>query len=254
MLRNNTNKFLYGFHAVQALVEKTPEQVREIYFQNDKQDQRIRQLLQLATQKKIKLQTKSRHELDALVSEQHQGVIAVCVDNTPELITNLEELLDSLNEPAFLLILDGVQDPHNLGACLRSANAAGVHAVIAPKDRAVGITPVVRKVASGAAEHTPFITVTNLARTMEMLKERGIWLYGAAEEATESLYEIDLTGAAALVLGAEGDGLRRLTRETCDKLLRIPTVGTISSLNVSVATGICLFEALRQRQRMSKLK
>lgn len=244
----SNNKLTYGFHAVQALLEKTPEQVREIYFQQGKQDQRVQQLLKIAERYKINLHAKSRHELDALIPEQHQGIIAVCMNETPELINNLDDLLDQLNEPPFLLILDGVQDPHNLGACLRSANAAGVHAVIAPKDRAVGITPVVRKVASGAAEHTPFITVTNLARTMEMLKERGIWLYGAAEEATESLYEIDLTGAAALVLGAEGDGLRRLTRETCDKLLSIPTVGNISSLNVSVATGVCLFEALRQRK------
>jgi 23S rRNA (guanosine2251-2'-O)-methyltransferase len=247
-----SNKLSYGFHAVQALLEKNPEQVQEIYFQQGKQDQRMQHVLKMAGRYNINLKAKSRHELDALISEQHQGIIAICKNEIPELINNLDELLDQLKEPPFLLILDGVQDPHNLGACLRSANAAGVHAVIAPKDRAVGITPVVRKVASGAAEHTPFIAVTNLARTMEMLKERGIWLYGAAEEATESLYQLDLTGPIALVLGAEGDGLRRLTRETCDKLLSIPTVGTISSLNVSVATGICLFEALRQRK--SKLK
>jgi 23S rRNA (guanosine2251-2'-O)-methyltransferase len=149
--------------------------------------------------------------------------------------------------PPFLLILDGVQDPHNLGACFRSADAAGVHAIIAPKDKAVGITPVVSKVACGAAETVPFIQVTNLARTMEMLKEQGVWLYGAAGEAEQTVYQTKLTGAIGIVMGAEGDGMRRLTRETCDVLLKIPMHGTVSSLNVSVATGIFLFEVVRQR-------
>jgi 23S rRNA (guanosine2251-2'-O)-methyltransferase len=156
-------------------------------------------------------------------------------------------MLDALTVPAFLLVLDGVQDPHNLGACLRSADAAGVHAVIAPKDKSVGLTPTVVKVASGAAESVPFIQVTNLARTLRSLKDRNIWIYGAAAEADQTLYQAKLTGSIALVLGAEGSGLRRLTREHCDGLLTIPMRGSVSSLNVSVATGIFLFEALRQR-------
>lgn len=165
---------------------------------------------------------------------------------------DLFDILDSLKEPPFLLILDGVQDPHNLGACLRSADAAGVHAVIAPKDRAVSLTDTVRKIACGAAEHVPFVTVTNLARTLKELKEAGLWLVGTADGAEQSLYDIDLTGPLALVMGAEGKGLRRLTREHCDFLVHIPMAGSVECLNVSVATGVCLFEAVRQRRRTSQ--
>jgi 23S rRNA (guanosine2251-2'-O)-methyltransferase len=159
----------------------------------------------------------------------------------------LYHLLDHLDEAPFLLVLDGVTDPHNLGACLRSADAAGVHAVIAPKDNAAGLNPTVRKVACGAAESVPFIPVTNLARTLTQLQERGLWLRGAAGEAKATVYQSDLTGPLVLVMGAEGSGLRRLTRETCDELIKIPMAGSVSSLNVSVATGVCLFEAVRQR-------
>lgn len=241
-------QFVYGFHAVQALLQQGPQQVQRIYIQSGKQDQRLQNLLRQVEQHHIAIDVLSRHELDQMVnSPQHQGVIAVCAEQGPVLETNLENLLANLTVPPFLLILDGVQDPHNLGACLRTANAAGVHAIIAPKDRATGITPVVRKVASGAAETTPFIQVTNLARTMSMLKESGVWLYGASEDATDDVFVTDLRGPIALVLGAEGGGLRRLTREHCDKLVKIPMVGVISSLNVSVAAGVCLFEALRQR-------
>jgi len=161
--------------------------------------------------------------------------------------SDLSEILRSLAEPPFLLLLDNVQDPHNLGACLRSADAAGVHAVIVPKDRSVSLTPVVRTVACGAAEKIPFVQVTNLARTMDQLREAGVWLVGTAGEATQNLYEIDLTGPLGIVMGAEGSGLRRLTRERCDFLARIPMLGSVESLNVSVATGVCLFEAVRQR-------
>jgi 23S rRNA (guanosine2251-2'-O)-methyltransferase len=242
-----SSQISYGFHSVQTLLQQSPQQIQQLYVQEGKPDQRLQPLIKLAEQHHISIQRISREQLDALVEGGlHQGIVASCTEQK-SLVTDIESLLEQLSEPAFLLILDGVQDPHNLGACLRSANAAGVHAVIAPKDRAVGITPVVRKVASGAAEITPFIQVTNLVRTMEILKDKGIWLYGAAEDATENLYEIDLTGPIAIVLGAEGTGLRRLTREHCDKLMRIPTQGNISSLNVSVATGVCLFEALRQR-------
>lgn len=164
----------------------------------------------------------------------------------------LFDLLDDLDRPPFLLILDQVQDPHNLGACLRSANAAGVDAVIAPRDRSVGLTDAVRSVACGAAEHTPYVQVTNLARLLDQLKERGIWLVGTADRATQTLYEIDLTGNLALVMGSEGSGIRRLTSEKCDFLARLPMAGKVESLNVSVATGVCLFEAVRQRTIISK--
>ena len=160
---------------------------------------------------------------------------------------HVDDVLDALSEPALLLILDGVTDPHNLGACLRVADAMGVHAVIAPKDRAVGINATVSKVASGAAETVPYITVTNLARTMRDLKERGIWLIGTSDDADKGLYEADFTGPTALVMGSEGEGMRRLTRETCDLLVSVPMLGSVESLNVSVASGVCLYEARRQR-------
>jgi 23S rRNA (guanosine2251-2'-O)-methyltransferase len=247
-MKENQN-YVYGIHSVETLLRQTPENIRIIYIQMGTEG-RLRQLIKLSQLEQISIQYVSRNKLDVMSSQaNHQGVIAERIKQRA--ITSLEELLNNLHEPAFLLILDGVQDPHNLGACLRSANAAGVHAVIAPKDRAVGLTPVVRKVASGAAEITPFIQVTNLAQTFEKLKEKNIWLYGTAEEATENLFATDLTGSIALVLGAEGEGLRRLTKERCDKLICIPTVGEISSLNVSVAAGVCLFEAFRQRHRVS---
>lgn len=246
-------KMVYGFHAVESLLQQAPEKLQTIYLQKGRDDHRGQQLINLAEKRGIKCELCDRQQLDALTDmARHQGVVGIYNEKNANVVPDLFDILDQLQQPAFLLILDGVQDPHNLGACLRSANAAGVHAVIAPKDRAVGITPVVQKVASGAAEITPFIQVTNLARTMKELKERGIWLYGAAEEASENIYHTDLTGGVALVLGAEGEGLRRLTRESCDKLIHIPTVGKISSLNVSVATGICLFEALRQRNFKEK--
>ncbi len=240
---------VYGFHAVQAVLQRVPEQVCELYYQEEKSNQRLEHLLRLASDHKIPVQARNKQQLDQLVIEgNHQGIIAICNINKPAQITDLAELLEMLGDkPAFFLVLDGVTDPHNLGACLRSANAAGVDAVIVPKDRAVGLTPVVRKVASGAAESTPFIQVTNLARTLKLLQEKGVWVYGASEDGSKDLYGIDFTGSVALVLGAEGSGLRRLTREHCDELMRIPTCGEISSLNVSVATGICLFEVVRQR-------
>ena len=177
----------------------------------------------------------------------HQGVLAWVRSPKPRLEKDLPDLLQGLDRPPFLLILDGVQDPHNLGACLRTADAAGVHAVIAPKDNAAGLTPTVCKVASGAAETVAYVQVTNLARAMDRLKEQGIWLTGTAGEATTDVYQADLKGPLGLVMGAEGSGLRRLTRERCDHLVRLPMLGRVESLNVSVATGICLYEALRQR-------
>jgi 23S rRNA (guanosine2251-2'-O)-methyltransferase len=239
---------IYGLHTVTVILKNTPEKVLNIYVQKDRHDRKIQHILKLAEQHALKPQLISRKKLDQLLPEcRHQGVIAIVKNSMKYHEANLEDLLDNLTEPPFLLILDGVQDPHNLGACLRSANAAGVHAVIAPKDNAVGITPIVCKVACGAAEMMPFIPVTNLARTMRMLKDNGVWLYGAEAESEVSIYERNLTGPIGIVLGAEGKGLRRLTREHCDELMSIPMHGTVASLNVSVATGICLFEAIRQR-------
>jgi 23S rRNA (guanosine2251-2'-O)-methyltransferase len=241
-------QYIYGLHAVEAILRNTPQKVRQLFFQQGRYDQRMRKILQLAHENDIKPEVISRRKLDELLPEcQHQGVAAIIIGSVIYQETNLVDMLDSIEKAPFLLILDGVQDPHNLGACLRSANAAGIDAVIAPKDNAVGLTPVVRKVACGAAEITPYIQVTNLVRSMRMLKDRGIWLYGALADAKTKIYDVNLTGPVGLVLGGEEKGLRRLTREHCDGLMSIPLFGTVSSLNVSVAVGICLFEAIRQR-------
>ncbi len=238
---------IFGLHAVESLLKTHPERVSRLCVLKERGDQKIQTLIQTAKSHSIKIELLSRHDLDRLVKdENHQGVVAFCQPVKHFTEDDLDSILDSVDKP-LLLILDGVQDPHNLGACLRSADAAGVHAVIAPRDKAVGITSVVSKVASGAAESIPFIQVTNLARTLEYLKERGIWLYGAAGEAENSLYETKFSGSLAIVMGAEGSGLRRLTRDTCDFLIKIPMHGSVSSLNVSVATGVILFEVVRQR-------
>ncbi len=241
----------YGLHAVSALLQRSPQQVLRLVVQSGRQDGRMQKLLAQARRDGIAVDEQPRAELDRLCSGNHQGVIAeLSGSDAGEGSDWREEDLPGLVEAAaepLLLVLDGVTDPHNLGACLRSADAAGATAVIAPKDKAAGLTPVVRKVACGAAEHVPFIQVTNLARTLQQLQESGVWVVGAAGEATESLYERDLTGPLALVLGAEGGGMRRLTKERCDFLVSLPMAGSVSSLNVSVATGVCLFEAVRQR-------
>ena len=245
--------YIYGLHAVSVLLQHTPQQVKQLFIQPTTSNPRVQKITQLAKQLQLRIQTTTPDALDKLAENGvHQGVIAELMPNTALTESDLMPLLDALTVPPFLLILDGVQDPHNLGACLRSANAAGVHAVIIPKDRAVHLTPVVYKIASGAANITPCIPVTNLARTMTQLKDRGIWIYGASDEVSQSIFEADLKGAIAWVLGAEGHGLRRLTRETCDVLFAIPMQGVVSSLNVSVATGICLFEAVRQRMTIPK--
>ena len=237
--------FVYGVHAVYAALAQG--RVRALWLDAARQDSRFHALRTAAAN--IPFQDTHRKALDAMVpGVRHQGVVARCAGHEPLAEEDLPALLHLLQTPPFLLVLDGVQDPHNLGACLRSADAAGVHAVIAPRDRAAGITPVVRKVASGAAEVVPFIQVTNLARTLRALKEIGVWVVGTTGDATQSLYEVDLTGPLALMMGTEGRGLRRLSAESCDSLVRIPMLGTVESLNVSVATGVCLFEALRQRQ------
>ena len=244
----SSGRIIFGFHAVLSRMRQNSSGIQEISIDKDRVDARMRDLLSLAKEKNLRVLQLERARLDGLAAHgRHQGVVARVVD-TPMPYLDIHDVLESLTEPPFLLILDGVEDPHNLGACLRVADAMGVHAVIAPKDRAVGLNATVRKVACGAAESVPFIAVTNLARTMRDLKEAGVWLVGAAMEAESDLFSAKISGAVALVLGAEGKGLRRLTLETCDALIRIPMLGSVESLNVSVASGICLYEARRQRQ------
>ena len=239
---------VFGLHAVGSLLERDATRVSVLLALESRSDTRMAKVLQLAEKAHVPVRRVSRRELDELVSGvSHQGVVAEtgAVAGLGE--KELPGFLDALGGAAFLLILDGVQDPHNLGACLRSANAAGVDAVIIPRDRSAPLNATARKVACGAAESLPVVRVTNLARTLRALREAGVWVYGATGEAESTLYETDLSGPVALVLGGEGRGLRRLTREHCDGLLSIPMAGSISSLNVSVATGIVLFEARRQR-------
>ncbi len=249
-------QYIYGIHAVDSLLRNNPRSVQRLWVQQGREDKRIRSVLELAQNQGVPVARERKKDLDELVSGRHQGVVAETLDapirgqlaqsNVWE-EADLLQFMENLTEPCLLLILDGVTDPHNLGACLRSADAAGVHAVVAPKDKSADLTPTVRKVACGAAEIVPFVRVTNLARAMDALKERGVWLFGAAGEAEKSIYNSDLSGPSAIVMGAEGAGLRRLTREHCDQLVSLPMAGSVSSLNVSVATGICLFEAVRQR-------
>jgi 23S rRNA (guanosine2251-2'-O)-methyltransferase len=240
---------VFGLHAVRTLLSQHPERVSQVMVQKGRDDGRIAAIAQLAEQAKVRVVVRDGQELDRLAGgERHQGVCAQVRSMGVLGEGALDELLDKLAAPPLLLVLDGVQDPHNLGACLRTADAAGVAAVIVPRDRAAGLSPTVRKVASGAAETVPLIQVVNLARTLRWLKERSIWIIGTDDEAPKSLFDTSLTGPMALVLGAEGQGLRRLTRENCDALVSIPMRGVVESLNVSVATGVVLYEALRQRQ------
>lgn len=245
-------RLVFGFHAVMARMRQRASSVREVYVAEGRQDPRMRAVLDLVAERDLRLVTLPMDRLDRMLPDaRHQGV--ACSVDAAAARWDLDEILDGLGtEPPLLLFLDGVQDPHNLGACLRSADALGVHAVVAPKDRAVGLTPVVEKVASGAAETVPYVMVTNLARTVQSVQERGVFVIGLAGEADGPLAGADLTGPTALALGAEGTGLRRLTRERCDALVKIPMVGAVESLNVSVATGICLYEVRRQRDPVGK--
>ncbi len=240
---------VFGLHAVRTLLAQRPERASLLLLQKGREDARMSELMRVAQAAGIRTEWRDARELERLAgSDHHQGA---CLQVRPMGTLGegaLDEILDRATMPAFLLVLDGVQDPHNLGACLRTADAAGVNAVIVPRDRAAGLSPTVRKVASGAAETMPLIQVTNLARTLRWLKEREVWIVGTDDEAEKSVFETRLTGPLALVLGAEGSGLRRLTREHCDALVSIPMRGVVESLNVSVATGVVLYEALRQRQ------
>jgi 23S rRNA (guanosine2251-2'-O)-methyltransferase len=241
-------RVVFGFHAVLSRVRADPSSVLEIFLDETRNDARAKDLVAAAERSKVHLMRVPTKRLDGFYGGgRHQGVVArVAVKSSADTV---EELIAGLKEPPLLLVLDGVTDPHNLGACLRVANAAGAHAVIAPRDRAAGITPAVSKVASGAAEATPYLMVTNLARTIAEIKEKSIWVIGADERADKTLYEADLPESIAWVLGAEGQGMRRLTRESCDLLVRIPMHGDVDSLNVSVSAGVCLFESVRQRTR-----
>lgn len=239
-------QLVYGFHAVTARLRVDAESVEEIYLSAMRQDARAKDLVALASHLGVRVIPVEPGRLDGLApGARHQGVIARVAATKPR--QDLGEVLENLSEPALLLVLDGVTDPHNLGACLRVADGLGAHAVIAPKDRACGLSATAIKVASGAAESVPYLVVTNLARCLRELQERGIWVIGADGAATKEIAAIDQRGPIAWVLGAEGEGLRRLTRETCDELAKIPMYGVVASLNVSVAAGICLYEARRQR-------
>jgi len=245
MAREREPRVVFGFHAVLARLRADPLSVVEIFLDETRNDARGKDLAAVAERAGVRLMRVPTKRLDGFYGGgRHQGVVArVTVKSLGD---TLDDVLQGIEKP-LLLVLDGVTDPHNLGACLRVANAAGAHAVIAPKDRAAGITPAVSKVASGAAEAIPYLMVTNLARTLGELKEREVWIVGADERAAQTLYEADLPPAIAWVLGAEGEGMRRLTRESCDLLVRIPMGGEVDSLNVSVSAGICLFESVRRR-------
>lgn len=242
------SQIIFGFHPIISQLRQSSRSIQEIYLDNERNDPRTKEILELAKENNIRVLMIDRTRLDGIAPQsKHQGVVAKIIPLVIPYKT-VEDILESnLTEPAFFLILDGVEDPHNLGACLRVADGMGVHAVIAPKDRAVGLNATVRKVASGAAESVPFIVVTNLARTIRELKNRGVLVIGTAEDGTESIYETSFKGPIAVVLGSEGNGLRRLTKEVCDFLIKIPMLGAIESLNVSVASGIVLSEIRRQR-------
>jgi 23S rRNA (guanosine2251-2'-O)-methyltransferase len=239
-------KILFGFHAVTVRLKTAPESVLEVHVDPARRDQRMRQFVERAREAGAKVLDSDDARLSALAgSQRHQGVVARVQPLAAR--HSLDDVLDAVEGPPLVLVLDGVTDPHNLGACLRVADGAGAHAVLAPKDHAVGVNATVAKVASGAAETVPYLMVTNLARTLGELKERDIWVVGTSDTAEQSIYDLDLDRPLALVLGAEGKGMRQLTAKSCDQLVRIPMKGAVESLNVSVAAGVCLYEALRQR-------
>jgi 23S rRNA (guanosine2251-2'-O)-methyltransferase len=252
---SSTPKVLFGFHAVGVRLKTAPATIMEIYYEPTRRDARMRQFLDRVKEAGVRLIEADALRIAKLAgSHGHQGVAARV--QPIKTLHSLDDLLDALvgKEAPLILVLDGVTDPHNLGACLRVADGAGAHAVIAPKDHAVGLNATVAKVASGAAETMPYLMVTNLARTLQELKERNIWIIGTSDDAPKTLFDTDLKGPTALVLGAEGAGMRQLTRKTCDELVSIPMQGAVESLNVSVASGICLYEARRQRMAINPNK
>ncbi|VTQ56968.1 RNA methyltransferase [Campylobacter jejuni] len=247
ILKSIMSEIIYGIHSVKALLDNDPQRFLEVFILKGRDDKRLKPLIDELEASGIVIQVASRQWLDdKSEGAVHQGIIARVREGRQYQENDLPALLESLDCP-FLLVLDGVTDPHNLGACLRTADAAGVHAVIVPRDRSAKLNATAKKVASGAAENVPLINVTNLARTLRVLQEHNVWIVGTAGEADHDLFQSKMTGPMALVMGAEGEGMRRLTREHCDELISIPMAGSVSSLNVSVATGVCLFEAVRQR-------
>jgi 23S rRNA (guanosine2251-2'-O)-methyltransferase len=246
------SRWIYGFHAVEAAVKREPAAVQVLWLQSGRKDKRAQGIETLAHNQGVALEWVSRERLDGVLegAGRHQGIAAQMIGGQSQTTLDERSLLALVAQAAspLVLVLDGVTDPHNLGACLRSADAAGVTAVVVPKDRSADLGPTVTKVACGAAESVPFARVTNLSRTLEKLKEAGLWLVGTTGEAETSLYDQDLTGSLCLIMGAEGEGMRRLTQDACDFLVKLPMAGSVESLNVSVATGVCLFEAVRQRR------
>ena len=242
-----SQEYVFGWHAVDAVLKREPERLQQVWIQTGRQDKRVKSVTDALDGLGVRWKVVHRRELDERVSGVHQGVVAAVAESREWTEDDLLAQLSNSDKPPFLLVLDGVTDPHNLGACMRTADAVGVQAVIVPKDKSASLTPVARKVACGAAETVLFVRVTNLARFLRELKGLGVWLIGTAGEADAGLFQADFKGPVALVMGAEGKGMRRLTREHCDQLINIPMQGHVDSLNVSVATGVCLYEALRQR-------
>ncbi len=242
-----SGEFVFGWHAFEAVLKREPERLQQVWIQTGRQDKRVKSVTDALDGLGVRWKVVHRRELDERVSGVHQGIVAAVSESREWTEDDLLAQLASSDKPPFLLVLDGVTDPHNLGACMRTADAVGVQAVIVPKDKSASLTPVARKVACGAAETVPFVRVTNLARFLRILKDQGVWLIGTAGEADATLFQADFKGPVALVMGAEGKGMRRLTREHCDQLINIPMLGHVDSLNVSVATGVCLYQALSQR-------
>lgn len=246
-MSSSSHRVLYGFHAITVRLKTAPQSILELHVESDRRDARMRAFVARAKEAGVRIVDSDPDRLARLAGNpRHQGVVARV--EAVKMPHSLDEVIENVDGPPLVLVLDGVTDPHNLGACLRVADGAGAHAVVAPVDRAVGISATVAKVASGAAETVPYLMVTNLARTLGELKEHGLTIVGTSDDAEQTLYDLDLAGPVALVLGAEGDGMRQLTRKTCDVLVRIPMAGAVESLNVSVAAGVCLYEALRQRR------
>jgi 23S rRNA (guanosine2251-2'-O)-methyltransferase len=242
-------EWIYGIHSVASVLKSQPQRLLRVYVQQGRQDERVQQLLDSMQRENIEILREPRKQLDKMADGNHQGIIAECRPGEQYDEDFLTTLAEQHGRSLFLLVLDGVTDPHNLGACLRTAEAAGVHAVVIPRDNSASMTSTVRKVAAGAAELVPLVIVTNLARSLRQLQELGVWVIGTTGEATDTLYKAKLRTPMALVMGAEGGGMRRLTKETCDELIAIPMLGATSSLNVSVATGVCLFEIVRQNTK-----
>ena len=246
----SSGELLFGIHSIDAALTHDPKNILELYFETNSDNPRVRELSERARELGLKPHSRDRAALDRMTGgARHQGAVARYKAPPPRTESDLYELVEKAETDTLLLVLDGVTDPHNLGACLRSAEAAGVTAVIVPKDKAAGITPTVRRASSGAADRVAFFAVTNLARTLKALKDKGVWLVGLAGDAQQDFYTLDLKGPLGIVMGSEGEGMRRLTAESCDFLAQIPMRGDVESLNVSVATGVTLFEALRQRRK-----